>query len=94
MLDRQLEQFGDEDRLAAAVLGLLGWTSRVEALAMIPRADGGAAVHGSLTELFLGLISVGRTLRGTLTVDGPRPERTAVEERAEEADLSRTSLLR
>jgi hypothetical protein len=71
MLDRQIDDFACRDRLGYMVLGLLGTAERVASLAAAPRADGTRAAPGALADFFLGIISVSRSLRGTLSCEDP-----------------------
>lgn len=75
MLDRRLEQFDDQEQFTLAVLGLVSLADTIERLAGLPAADGAERQGGSLTNLFLGLISAGRTLRGHLAFEEGQPER-------------------
>ncbi len=67
MLGDQLDDFAGRDRFAAAILGALSLSDRVAVLAMVPRADGGLAAESALAHFLLGVVSVGRTLRATLS---------------------------
>jgi hypothetical protein len=69
VLGNQLEDFAGRDRFAAAILGALSLSDRVAVLATLPRADGGVAAESALAHFLLGVVSVGRTLRATLSCD-------------------------
>jgi hypothetical protein len=66
MLEHRLEDFGDQERLAALVLGLLSVTDRLEMLSRVARSDGRESPPGPLADAVLGVISLGRTLRAVL----------------------------
>lgn len=69
MVAEQIEDFVCRDRFVHMVLGIVGLSERLSVLAAFPRPDGGVASDGSLADFFLGVISVGRTLRATLSCD-------------------------
>lgn len=67
MLDRQLEAFASRGRFLHAVLGLVSWGARIEVLAASPSSDDRPIADHSLTEFFLGIVSLGRSLRATIS---------------------------
>jgi hypothetical protein len=68
VLGTQVDDFAARRRFADAVLGLLSLTERVRTLAATPGANQPptGAHAAAVTNFFLGIISVGRTLRATL----------------------------
>ena len=70
MLGDQLDDYAGRDRFAAAILGALSLSDRIAALATLPRADGGVAAESAFAHFLLGVVSVGRTLRATVSCDG------------------------
>lgn len=73
MLDERIEEFAAHGRLIDAVLGLLFLTAQVEAVSSRGRRDGGTIAGGPLVDVFLGLISVGRSLRGSIACSAMLP---------------------
>jgi hypothetical protein len=69
MLGDQLEEFSGRDGFAHMLVGIVGLTERVAAVAAIPRSDGGVCADGPLAYLLLGVISAGLTLRAALLCD-------------------------
>jgi hypothetical protein len=94
VLDAQLEDFTGGDRWKEMVLGLVGATDRVAALATLPRGDGGAAAAGPLADFFLGVISVGLTLRTILGCQQPAAAEAAEAAGASAAPTPRAGMLR
>jgi hypothetical protein len=65
----RIDDFSSRDRFAAFVLGILGASERVAAVAPLPPSHGGAAPDGLFADFFLGIISVRRTLAAHLACD-------------------------
>lgn len=66
MLESQIDDFSSHERFVHSLLGLLAWTSQVECLADIPGTAPGGSSAARINELFLGIVSVGRTLRAAI----------------------------
>ena len=94
MLGDQLEDYTGRDRFAAAILGALSLSDRVAALATVARADGGVAAESALAHFLLGVVSVGRTLRATLSCDDRPVAGPADDAAAPDRPSSRSGMLR